>query len=317
MQDKFGRTVDYLRVSVTDLCNFRCTYCMPEHGVPHLRHTDILSLEEIEEIARAAVALGIRKIRLTGGEPLVRRGILTLCSRLASIPGLEDLAITTNGARLAELARPLRDAGVKRINISLDTLDPGKFAAITRCGDLQTVLHGIRCAADCGFSPLKLNTVLIGGFNDGEIVPLVDLTRCYPIEVRFIELMPIGCAAAFPPSAFVSCDSVLSAVPALAPVEEDGGVARRYRVPGAPGTVGLIQPLSHHFCASCNRLRLTSDGKLKPCLHSAEEIPVRGLHGDALRDAFRAALLHKPQRHVALSATEHSDSRRGMHQIGG
>ena len=317
MTDTFGRTIDYLRISLTDLCNFRCIYCMPEQGVPRLRHEDILSLEEIEEIARAAVALGVHKIRLTGGEPLVRRGVLTLCERLAAIPGLDDLAITTNGALLSRFAAPLRQVGVNRVNISLDTLDPRKFSSITRGGDLNEVLRGIQCAADCGFSPLKLNTVLIGGFNDDEIPALVDLTRNSPVEVRFIELMPIGCAANLPPTAFLSCEAVLEAVPALRPIESDGGVARRYRLPDDPGAVGLIRPLSHHFCGACNRVRLTADGSIKPCLHSAEEIPVRGLHGGALTEALRTAILHKPQQHAVLSTAEPSDSRRGMHQIGG
>lgn len=317
MKDSFGRDITYLRISVTDLCNLRCRYCMPEEGVEKLCHRDILSLEEIYEVAEAAVSLGITKIRLTGGEPLVRRGLPSLIGRLAKLPGLCDLAMTTNGLLLPELAEELRAAGLMRLNISLDTLDAAKYSDITRGGELQKALDGIRAAEEAGFAPLKLNTVLIGGFNDDEIPALCELTRERGISLRFIELMPIGHADPFGEEAYLPCAAVPERVPELQPLPRGDGVATLYRLPGARGTVGLIRPLSHHFCGECNRLRLTADGFLKPCLHSAEELPLRGLHGEALKNALRDAILRKPAQHGALSAGERSESARDMHQIGG
>ncbi|MEG1632590.1 MAG: GTP 3',8-cyclase MoaA [Oscillospiraceae bacterium] len=316
MLDKFGREIDYLRISVTDRCDFRCTYCMPEAGVCKQSHLDILSFEEIEEIARAAVSLGIKKIRVTGGEPLVRQGIVRLCAALAAIPGVLDLSLTTNAALLADKAQALRDAGVCRVNISLDTLNAAKFRQITRCGELSDTLSGIRAAVLCGMD-VKLNCVLIGGVNDDEIPDFVELSRHYPFEVRFIELMPIGGAAYFGEEAFLPCSVVPKRVPELRPAERTDGVARLFALPRAAGTVGLISPLSDRFCACCNRIRLTSDGKLKPCLHSSEEIPVRGLHGEALLAALRTAIMHKPAQHIELSGTEASEAGRSMNQIGG
>lgn len=317
MKDTFEREIAYLRVSLTDLCNLRCTYCMPPEGVKKREHQAILSLEEIEEIVREAAALGIRKVRLTGGEPLVRRGVTTLCRKLRSIPELEELALTTNGILLPGLAAELKAAGVDRVNISLDTLDPEKYRRITRGGALEEALAGIQAAWDAGLTPLKLNCVLIGGFNDDEIPALAALTREGPVEVRFIELMPIGDAAGFGPEAYLSCEAALERLPRLERLPESGGVAERYRLPGAAGTVGLIRPLSRCFCARCDRIRLTADGCLKPCLHSREEIPIRGLHGEALRSRLRQAILHKPERHGELSARLRSEADRDMNQIGG
>ena len=208
MRDNCGRTIDYLRLSVTDLCNYRCRYCMPAEGVCKRPHADILSVEELVEIGRAAVACGIKKIRLTGGEPLVRRGILDICRGLRAIPGLEELCLTTNGSLLKDFAVPLRQAGVDRLNISLDTLRPDRFAAMTRRGDLNDVLDGIAAAEAAGFAGLKLDTVLIGGFNDDEIPALAGLTREYPVDVRFIEWMPMGQR---PPGAYpLDCGAVLN-----------------------------------------------------------------------------------------------------------
>ena len=318
MRDAFQREITYLRISLTDRCNLRCAYCMPPEGVEKRDHSDILSLEEIVEIARESVALGVRKIRLTGGEPLVRRGMLGLCRDLRSIPELRELALTTNGLLLPEMAADLKDAGVDRVNVSLDTLDPLKYRKITRGGSLDAALAGIRAAKDAGLTPLKLNCVLIGGFNDGEIPALAALTEREPVEVRFIELMPIGGAAAFGPEAYLPCGTVLERLPGLRPVEGDaGGVAEKYRLPGAVGTVGLIRPLSRCFCARCDRLRLTADGCVKPCLHSKEEIPLRGLHGGALRDKLAEAIRRKPERHGELSASVRSQADRDMNQIGG
>lgn len=314
MQDSIGRTIDYLRLSVTDLCNYRCRYCMPAEGVCKRPHGDILSVEELTEIAKAAVRCGVKKIRLTGGEPLVRRGILDICRQLRAISGLEELCLTTNGSLLPELAKPLREAGVDRLNISLDTLRPDRFASMTRLGRLSDVLDGIRAAEDAGFHALKLDTVLIGGFNDDEIGDFLALTQEHPWEIRFIELMPMGPCAAWERSCFLPVDTILQSGFTLQNVESQG-VARRYRLPGAAGTVGLISPISHDFCGQCRRIRITADGKLKGCLHSREELPLRGLHGEALEDAIRQGILHKPQRHHL--AERPSDTPRNMNQIGG
>lgn len=314
MQDGCGRTIDYLRLSVTDLCNYRCRYCMPPEGVEKRPHSDILSIEELAEIAEAAVACGVKKIRLTGGEPLVRRGLLDLCRMLRAIPGVEELCLTTNGSLLPQLAKPLREAGLDRLNISLDTLRPDRFAAMTRLGTLQDVLDGIEAAEAAGFHGLKFDTILIGGFNDDEILDFVNLSREHPWEMRFIELMPMGPCAGWDRSCFLPAETVLDRVPELVPIESQG-VARRYKLPGALGTVGLISPVSHDFCAGCRRVRVTSDGRLKGCLHSREEISLRGLHGEALADAIRQGILHKPKRHHL--AERPSDTPRNMNQIGG
>lgn len=314
MLDGCGRTINYLRLSVTDLCNYRCRYCMPPEGVAKRDHGDILSLEELADIARAAVRLGVKKIRLTGGEPLVRQGIVELCRQLRTIPGLQELCLTTNGALLPQLAAPLWEAGLDRLNISLDTLRPDRFAAMTRLGTLQDVLAGIKAAEAAGFRNLKFDTVLIGGFNDDEIENFVNLSREHPWEMRFIELMPMGPCAEWDKSCFLSGDTVLQKVPALQQIESCG-VARRYRLPGAMGTVGLISPVNHDFCAQCRRIRVTADGKLKGCLHSAEELPLRGLHGKELEDAIRQGILQKPERHHLTE--RRSDTPRNMNQIGG
>ncbi len=314
MLDGCGRNIDYLRLSVTDLCNYRCRYCMPAEGVEKRPHGDILSVEELVEIGRTAVSCGIKKIRLTGGEPLVRRGILDICRELRAIPGLEELCLTTNGSLLPSMALSLREAGVDRLNISLDTLRPDRFATMTRLGTLSDVLEGIRAAEDAGFTNLKLDTVLIGGFNDDEIGDFLALTMEHSWEVRFIELMPMGPCAAWEKSCFLSADTILQRYSALQQIDTQG-VARRYRLPGAKGTVGLISPLSHDFCGQCRRIRVTADGKLKGCLHSREEIPLRGLHNKELEEAIRRGILQKPrQHHLAEGA---SDTPRTMNQIGG
>lgn len=314
MLDGCGRTIDYLRLSVTELCNYRCRYCMPEEGICKRDHREILSVEECVEIAEASVRCGVKKIRLTGGEPLVRRGLLEICRGLRKIPGLEELCITTNGSLLPEMAEPLREAGVDRLNISLDTLRPERFAAMTRLGQLSDVLSGIEAAEAVGFSDLKLDTVLIGGFNDDEIGDFLELTMAHPWEVRFIELMPMGPCAEWDRSRFLPGTEVLKQYPALREIDPSG-VARRYRLPGAQGTVGLISPVSHDFCGDCRRIRVTADGKLKGCLHSREEIPLRGLHGAELEEAVRKGILQKPLRHHL--AERPSDTPRNMNQIGG
>ena len=312
MRDHYARSITYLRLSVTDLCSLRCRYCMPAGGVPKRDHGDICSVEELVEITRAAADCGIRKVRLTGGEPLVRRGILEICRGIAAIAGVEELCLTTNGIALPRLAGPLREAGVNRLNVSLDTLRPDRFAYMTRVGRLEDALRGLEAAAAAGFTGIKLNVVLMRDFNQDEIPAFVDLARRYPVEVRFIELMPIGQGRNVP---FLPARAVLDACPDLRPAE-GSGVARRYRPPGGAGLVGLIEPMSHRFCAGCDRVRVTADGNLKPCLHSDQEIPLRGLHGEALRRAVQEGIAAKPERHH-MDETGRSEAGRNMHQIGG
>ena len=314
MEDTFGRTVDYLRLSVTDLCNYRCRYCMPEDGICKKDHQNILSVEECLEICRAAVACGVKKIRLTGGEPLLRSGILEICRGISAINGVQELCLTTNGSLLPNMAAALRDAGVSRLNLSLDTLVPERFSAITRRGQLSDVMNGIHAAEEAGFTNLKINSVLIGGFNDDEIGDLIALTVDHPWEIRFIELMPMGPCADWDTTCFLSNETILERFPFLTPVESQG-VARRYRFPGAKGTVGLISPLSHEFCSQCRRIRVTADGKLKGCLHSREEISLKGLHGQQLETAIRWGIRQKPQCHHLTERP--SDTLRTMNQIGG
>ena len=315
MRDSFGRTIDYLRLSVTERCDLRCRYCMEEAGVPKRSHAEMLTLEELAEIGEAAVALGVRKIRLTGGEPLVRRGLLDLCRSLSALPGLSELCLTTNGAQLAQFAAPLRTAGVSRLNISLDTLQPEKFAYLTRRGNLQDTLDGIAAAEAADFDRLKLNCVLMGGVNDDEIGDFLRLTEEHPWEVRFIELMPMGPCAHWSGERFLPASVILDRFPALRPLPGDGGVARHSQLPGAQGTVGLISPLSCDFCAQCRRLRVTADGHLLPCLHGRAERNLRGLHGGELRKALLAGAMAKPLRHHLAAGG--SDTARDMNEIGG
>ena len=315
MLDNYGRQITYLRLSVTDLCNLRCLYCMPAHGIEKLPHSAILTLEEIEEIVGAAVRCGIRKIRLTGGEPLVRRGIIDICRRISAIDGVEELCMTTNAVLLPRYARDLREAGVSRLNISLDTLRPERFAQISRIGTFADVQAGLAAARETGFDRIKINCVLMGGVNDDEIRDFVELTRNEKIGVRFIELMPIGECADWDRERFLPGSVVLERVPELKPWGDDG-VSVLYKLEGGLGTVGLITPVSSHFCPTCNRIRVTSDGKLKPCLHSAGEINLKGLHGEELYQTMRKAIAEKPRRHH-IAEDGKSASLRNMNAIGG
>ncbi len=317
MIDRFGREITYLRISVTELCNLRCRYCMPEDGVCKKSHEEMLTEDEIIMAVEAASSLGIRKLRITGGEPLVKKNIVSICRRAAAVPGIKEVCITTNGTLLPELARPLREAGVSRVNISLDTLDPKKFHYISRVGELDQAVAGIRAALDAGFEKVKLNTVLIGGFNDDEIPVLAELTRRYPLDLRFIELMPMYDSGDFGPEAFIPYTVVLDRLPGLEPMATDGGVARLYRLPLAQGNIGLISPVSAHFCGTCNRLRLTADGKIKPCLHSGDEFSIKGLDYDGMVEELRLAIENKPSWHGALDAHNRSRAGRNMNQIGG
>lgn len=313
MKDRFGRDITYLRISVTDLCNLRCKYCMPESGVKSLCHSDILSIEEIVEIVRIASKNGIKKIRLTGGEPLVRRGFINLCKQISKIDEIEDIAITTNGVYLKEMADELFENKVRRINFSLDTLIKEKYNDITRRNDFDKTMESLFYAIKKGFK-VKINVVLIGGFNDDEIQDFVNLANKYDLEVRFIELMQIGETANWSKDKFVSNKIVLEKVPEL---EFDGvsGVAKIYKIKGQKGRIGLISPISCSFCEDCNRIRLTSDGKLKPCLHSKDEINLKGLSGEELEEVFKRGIFEKPEKHHLEDGK--SESARDMNKIGG
>jgi cyclic pyranopterin phosphate synthase len=318
MKDSFGREINYLRISLTDRCNLRCEYCMPEKGVKKVSHNDILTLEEMYEIIKVFVDLGINKIRFTGGEPLVRLGAVDLISKISKLEGVNEIAMTTNGTLLETYADDLKKAGLTRVNISLDTLNMEKYRRITRGGDLNKALNGIKAAREAGLTPIKINTVLIGGFNEDEIPDLVNLTMGHQMDIRFIELMPIGEAVGFAKDKFISNSRVLETVPNLISVEAEdrSSPARYFRLPGAKGKVGIINPISCKFCSNCNRVRLTSTGKLKLCLHSNREIELR----DAMRNEedissiIKEAIYSKEKEHH-LENDEFIT--RNMNQIGG
>ena len=317
MIDRLGRDITYLRISLTDKCNLRCRYCMPEEGICKRAHHEMMHEDEIVTAVEAAASLGIRKIRLTGGEPLVKKNILSICRRIAAVDGIREVCLTTNGILLPELAKPLKEAGVSRVNLSLDTLDPEKYAYITRIGKLEQFRAGLQAALEAGFDKVKINAVLIGGFNDDEIERLAHLTMEYPVDMRFIELMPIQDHDEFGEEAYVPYSRVLERLPDAVPVAKDGGVAKLYRLPGAKGNIGLISPINAHFCGECNRLRLTADGKLKPCLHSGDEYSIKGLDRDCMKAVFQQAIWNKPAWHGDLDAVNRSKAGRNMNEIGG
>ena len=317
MIDRLGRDITYLRISVTDKCNLRCRYCMPEEGVCKKSHADMLTEDEIIMAVEAAAELGIRKIRITGGEPLVKKNIVSICRRAAAVEGIEEVCLTTNGLMLPQLASALKEAGVKRINLSLDTLDEEKYAYITRIGKLEAFRAGLDAAFAAGFEKIKVNAVLIGGFNDNEIEALANLTREYPLDMRFIELMPILDSDEFGETAYVPYSKVLEVLPEAVAVPDDGGVAKLYRLPGAKGNLGLISPVSAHFCGACNRMRLTADGKLKPCLHAADEYTIKGLSFQEMKAVMETAIWNKPSWHGDLDALHRSQAGRNMNEIGG
>ncbi|MCY1284880.1 GTP 3',8-cyclase 1 [compost metagenome] len=305
--DGFGRRIDYLRMSVTDRCDFRCVYCMAE-DMTFLPRQQVLTLEELERLARLFVANGVKKIRLTGGEPLVRPGVVGLCQRIAALPGLRELVMTSNGSQLGKLAVPLAEAGVKRLNISLDTLRPERFRAITRTGDLAQVLAGIEAARAAGFARIKLNCVVMQGRNDDEVLDLVDYALARGLDISFIEEMPLGDVGRPRGESFFSSDRVRERIASrhslLDSAEQSGGPARYVRVQGYPDSrIGFISPHSHNFCATCNRVRLTVEGRLLLCLGHEHAIDLRGLlrrypESDApLLDALHAGLARKPLRH--------------------
>jgi cyclic pyranopterin phosphate synthase len=326
--DPYGRTIDYLRISITDHCNLDCLYCVPFDGRSRLPHAEILTYEEILRIAKAAVSAGVSKIRITGGEPLQRRGMVRLCRMLADIDGIESLAVTTNGILLKEFADPLFEAGVRRINISLDTLKPERFKEITGNDLLYRVLEGIEAAEKAGMNPIKINTVVMRGINDDEIEDIAGLSLEKSYHIRFIELMPTqGHTVEKHHSLFVPISEVFDRIQRIGKLElnndaESFGPATLYSFPGAPGKVGFIAPLTIHFCETCNRLRLTADGKLRTCLFSEKEIDIKGsLRKGAsikeLADIFRQAAQSKPQKHHLNDAVPLNFADRNMRAIGG
>ncbi|WMJ76436.1 MULTISPECIES: GTP 3',8-cyclase MoaA [unclassified Sedimentibacter] len=318
MLDKKGRNIDYLRISLTDRCNLRCVYCMPEKGIEKKCHDEILRFEEIEKIIAACTTLGVKKVRFTGGEPLVLKGIDELIRYTASMPGIEDISLTTNGILLAEMAEDLKKAGLKRVNVSLDTLQPEKYKKITRGGDINKVYKAIEKCISLGMTPVKINAVLMRGMNDDEIGDFLRLTMDSPIQVRFIELMPIGEGIKYFEKCEMKVEEILEMYPELVPVKDDSRVASVYKLPGAAGKVGLISPVSCKFCEECNRIRLTSTGSIKPCLHSAEEVNLRPYINDdqKLLEVIKTAVYNKPAEHH-LETEGKSDTKRMMFQIGG
>jgi len=326
MQDQFGRRIDYLRISVTDKCNLRCTYCMPVEGLDWIDRAEFLTYEEIGSVVRQMATLGLRRVRITGGEPLVRRDLPDLVRRLASIPGIEDVAISTNAVLLPQFGRELKAAGARRLNISLDTLRRDRFREIARRPErfFDATLEGIEAAERIGFAPLKINTVLMRGLNDDEVESFAEITRERPWHVRFIELMPTGDNLHLT-DRFIPADEVLSRLRALGsldpvPGPAGNGPATYFRFDGAKGTVGVITPLSHNYCDRCNRMRLTADGRLRTCLFGTHEVDLRSPlreSGDIL-PAVRDALAHKPERHLLqLGSSRGSGGLRALSQVGG
>ena len=324
MEDNLGRRIDYLRVSVTDRCNLRCLYCLPAEGVPLVDRGRILSLEEIARLIEAASVAGISRVRFTGGEPLLRKGLAGLIRAVAALPAIEDIALTTNATLLSGMAGELKAAGLTRVNVSLDSLQPERFASITRGGDLGQVWRGIDAALEAGLAPVKLNAVLMRGINEDEVEDLARLTLERELHVRFIELMPIGYAAQWAPDRLVSAAGIRERLagwgdwePVTGPA--GGGPARYWRLPGAKGTVGFIPALSDHYCGTCNRLRLTATGCVRPCLYHGAERDIRDLvrAGAALEEltaAFREAAAAKPASHQLDAGWK---DQRSMSQLGG
>jgi cyclic pyranopterin phosphate synthase len=330
MIDGYNRNINYLRISITDRCNLRCSYCMPKEGVSALGHEDVLRYEEISRIVKVAVSLGIAKVRITGGEPLVRRGVVDFIAGLAEIPGLTDISLTTNGILLVPFAGALFTAGIKRINISLDSLNEDKYARITRGGELNAVLRGIEAAHQAGFYPIKINVVVIKGVNDDEIIDFARLTLLKPFQIRFIELMPMGQAGLSSEDRYISNEVILERINKVYRLEPGGdginntdGPARMYKIEGGIGKIGFISPISHLFCESCNRLRLTADGRLRACLLQDKDVDLK----DALRDScddrelqrlISGVIAAKPGRHELNGDENHvKKCSREMSSIGG
>ena len=326
MQDQFGRTIEYLRLSVTDRCNLRCRYCMPEEGVAGLPHGEILRYEELLRVVTVACRLGIRKVRVTGGEPLVRRGIVNFIGQLAALPEKPEITLTTNGLLLAEHAVALKAAGLTRVNISLDTLRPERFKELTRRGGLEEVLAGIEAAENVGMLPIKLNVIPFSDFNDDEIIDFARLTLEHPWDVRFIEFMPISSDLDYVSRDGVSMGEVEARLRTLGDLEslshqDTSGPANMFRLSGAKGRIGLIPSVSGHFCGDCNRLRLMADGRVRGCLFDNKETDLKTVLRDgsddrALEQLLQAAACAKPEKHQ-INGKEFTTPNRRMHGIGG
>jgi GTP 3',8-cyclase len=323
LKDQFGRSIEYLRISVTDRCNFRCLYCMPAEGLPWLPKAEILSYEEIADVVRQLAPLGLRRIRVTGGEPTIRPNLEELVRLLRAVPEIEDIALSTNGAKLPELAHGLRTAGLDRVNMSADSLRPDRIAKIARRNLGFDPVTSALAAEREGIAPIKINVVVMRGINDDEIEDFARLTIDHAWHVRFIELMPVGEMSGLTWEHIVPSDEVLSRIGALGALAPDGGPprgngpAKYYRLAGAAGTVGVITPMTHTYCASCNRVRLTADGRLRTCLFGDHEVLLR----DALRQQepleplFRQALADKPKEHALLQMKV--GGLRALSQVGG
>lgn len=326
MQDNFQRHINYLRISVTDRCNLRCVYCMPEEGVALISRTEVLSWEEMLKVVQACVQIGIRKVRITGGEPLIRLGLTNFVSKLNEIPEIDDIAITTNGILLPKYAQELKQAGLKRVNISLDTLREERFFQITRGGSLAQVWAGAEAAINAGLEPLKFNCVAMRGKNDDEFLDFARLTLQRPFHIRFIELMPIGSSDKWADNSRVTIPEIKAKLAELGPLlpgeqVTGGGPAKYYTLAGAQGTIGFISAMSEHFCENCNRLRLTAEGKIRPCLHSKSEIDIRtplraGASVEDLAAVVSQAVTLKPKQH-SMTDDGWADNKRMMSQIGG
>jgi GTP 3',8-cyclase len=322
--DSFQRPINYMRVSITDRCNLRCVYCMPEEGVPWMAHNNILTYEELITIIRAGAELGITRVRITGGEPLVRLGIVDFVRMVAQTEGLEDISMTTNGILLPKFAKDLKQAGLHRVNISLDTLKPERFKKICRQGDINDVLSGIAAAREVGLNPVKINVVVMAGVNDDEILDFARKTINDEWHVRFIELMPYAGQDGKTPQG-ISTHDIKKRLDALGKMEpfkhtKGNGPAKYYRFPEAKGTIGFITAISDHFCVSCNRLRLTADGKLRPCLMSETMIDLReplrsGISSDRVKELIKAAVAVKPREHHLTEGYKPND--RPLCQVGG
>lgn len=311
MIDQYGRRIEYLRVSVTDKCNLRCVYCMPVEGLPWLKREELLSYEEIEQIVRSMAGMGLKRVRITGGEPLVRRDLPDLVRMIAGVPEIEDLSLSTNAVLLDDQADALRSAGIQRLNVSLDSLRPDRVDEIARRpGSFPKIMAGLDAAERTGFAPIKINVVLIRGQNDDEIEDFAEITRERPWHVRFIEMMPTGANLDLSAKQFVSCTEALrriEEIDALEPVDGPfgNGPARYYRFPGAPGTIGVITPMSHNYCDRCNRMRLTADGHLRPCLFGSIQTNLRDplREGDDLVPYIARTLDIKPERHHLIQGS--------------
>jgi cyclic pyranopterin phosphate synthase len=321
--DQFGRSIEYLRISVTDRCNFRCLYCMPQEGLAWLPKADILSYEEITGVVQQLAPLGLRRLRITGGEPTIRPQIHELVRMLREIPEIEDIAISTNGVRLPEIGQTLRDCGLDRVNMSVDSLRPERISTIARRNLGFDPIRAALAAQSAGLDPIKLNMVVMRGINDDEIIDLARLTREHPWHVRFIELMPVGDMRELTWEHIVPSDEILARLSAVAPLTPASGPARGngpaayYSWPGAAGTIGVITPMTHTYCATCNKVRLTADGRLRTCLFGDHEVDLRAplRAGLPLEPIFREALANKPKEHQLLQMRV--GGLRALSQVGG